>query len=722
MQGSGGRWGAVLTAVCLLWVGATAQPREEIQIEKVSQISGAGDTVQAEGILARWRRYQINATRLEGNTRTGIYRLFEGIRLEGADVSASGAELILNLETNRWELHGGQATLQPPFTGNRLLAPLFVQGQTLSGRERFVEGERLQATTCDQPHPHFHWDARTMDAEEGRRAILRDVRLRLLGRTLFRLPYVIVPLRDTGDTSPLPDVGYSDLEGWYLRYAVAYFLLQGYPGTARLDLMQRRGVGVSIDQDFAQGNLNLYWLRDRQLGAQSLTGRLRYDRNLGTLQTRWNADYRRNSYLIGDSTAWNLQTDWLLPSRTGQTQLTFVESRNLASGFENITRVWTLLETRAIGRLQLSLNGSYQENESTFASTRTGTRQWSTRSNLRYPLGAANLQLEYERVLPVGASATVFGGLERLPELSLTAPLPWWVGDAPSLFRDSQIRLSFGSFAEGFATRIHRERYAFDWQGRWRTGTRTGTSLFYGFKQTFYSDDTAQYVLQSNLEQRFGWGERSELSLRWNYIRPYGYSPLNVDRAGFYNLLSADLRAFLSGGWNLSMATTYDLLAREQGRDEWSLLNITTEYQPTGWLFWRNQLSYDPNRERWVSFQSDLRWRFGDSQLSLATRYDPRRARWGRVYARVDALKWGRSRFSAILQYNGYLDRIESRQLLWVYDLHCAELEVRYIDNPLGFPPDTGVQVFLRLKAFPSFSRFGAGSLGAPLGGFGTDL
>lgn len=722
MQGSGGRWGAVLTAVCLLWAGALAQPREEIQIEKVSQISGAGDLVQAEGILARWRRYQINATRLEGNTRTGIYRLFEGIRLEGADVSASGAELILNLQTNRWELRGGQATLQPPFTGNRLLAPLYVQGQELWGQGRFVEGEHLQATTCDLPHPHFHWDARTMDAEEGRRAILRDVRLRLLERTLFRLPYVIVPLRDTGETSPLPDVGYSDLEGWYLRYAVAYFLLRGHPGTTRLDLMQRRGVGVSVEQEFAQGNLNLYWLRDRQLGAQSLTGRIQYDQNLGALQTRWNADYRRNSYLIGDSTAWNLQTNWLLPSPTGQTQLTFVESRNLASGFENITRVWTLQETRAFGRLQLSMNGSYQENENTFGSTRTGTRQWSTRSNLRYPLGTANLQLEYERVLPVGASATVFGGLERLPELSLTAPLAWWVSGAPSLFRDSQVRLSAGSFAEGFAARIHRERYALDWQGRWRTGTRVGTSLFYGFKQTFYSDNTAQYVLQSNLEQRFGWGERSELSLRWNYIRPYGYSPLNVDRAGFYNLLSADLRAFLGGGWNLAMATTYDLLAREQGRDSWSLLNITTEYQPANWLFWRSQLSYDPNRERWVSFQSDLRWRFGDSQLTLATRYDPLRARWGRVYARVDALKWGRSRFSAIVQYNGYLDRIESRQLLWVYDLHCAELEVRYIDNPLGFPPDTGVQVFLRLKAFPSFSRFGTGSLGAPLGGFGTDL
>lgn len=704
----------------LLCPSAMPQQREQVEIEKVQTLSGVGDTVQAEQILARWRTYRIEAARMEGNTRTGVYRLFDGIRLQGADVFAEGTELLLNVETNRWVLRAGRATLQPAFTNNRLLEPLYLQGDQLNGQEHLVEGTQLHATTCNLPHPHFEWEARTLSAEEGRRATLRKVRLRVFGRTLLRVPYVVVPLRETGDASPLPDVGYTDLEGWYLRYALAYLILKDHPGTARVDLMQRRGLGLSINQDYAQGQLNLYWLRDNQQGAQSLTGRFQHTQNFRTLQTRWNGDYRRNSYLIGDSTAWNLQTEWLLPARTGQTRLTFNESRSLAATYENIGRVWSLQETRTFGNLQANLSGTYQENENRFGTTRTGMRQWSTRSSLLYGMGTASLQLDYERVLPVGAGAVVFGGLERLPELSFNAPFAWLIKNPPPLARESQVRIGIGSFAEGSTTRIRRERYALNWQGQWRTGTQT--NLFYGFKQTFYSDNTAQYVLQANWEQRWLWGSRAELSLRWNYIRPYGYSPLSVDRVGFYNILSGDLRTTLGNEWKLGMSTTYDLLARKQGRDAWSLLNLIAEYQPATWLLWRHQVAYDPNRERLLSIQSDLRWQFGASLLTVATRYDAERVRWGRVFLRADTIKWGRSRLSAILQYNGYLNRIESRQLLWVYDLHCAELEVRYIDNPFSYRPDSGIQVFLRLKAFPSFSRFGTGASGTPIGGFGSDL
>ncbi|MCS7066537.1 MAG: hypothetical protein NZL85_09760, partial [Fimbriimonadales bacterium] len=131
---------------------------------------------------------------------------------------------------------------------------------------------------------------------------------------------------------------------------------------------------------------------------------------------------------------------------------------------------------------------------------------------------------------------------------------------------------------------------------------------------------------------------------------------------------------------------------------------------------------YDPNRERFTSVLTDLLWQFGDSRLALSARYDPQRRRWGSVFTRLDALKWGRIRLSSILQYNGYLNRVEGRHFLITYDLHCAELEIRYIDNPFGFRQDRSLLVFLRLKALPSVSRFGYGQFGQPLGGIGSDL
>jgi len=716
---------AVGLAAILLTLTAFGQSGERVEFEtqKAFRYDSASDTVQGESITARWREYLLEGTRLEGYPRKAEYRFFDGVRLRSANLLADGNELTLYTRERRWTLLNGSAELKPAFTENRLLQSLYLHGARLEGTENRVHAESCTATTCDLDHPHFHWSARTVDAIAGERALLRDVRLRILGRTVLSVPYVAVPLRD-GDPSTLPDAGFTEEEGFYLRYAIAYLLAQGALGSTRFDLMQKRGLGVNLQQNYARGDLNLYLLRDLRQRSNSLTGRWQHGQNLGAVQTRWNAEYRRNSYLLfSDNTAWNLRTDWSLPTPTGQARLSLAESRNRTGAFENRNRALSLQDMRTLGRLQTNLSGDYLEFENRFSSTRTGNRQWNLRANLRYTLEREmNLQLDFERFLPIGET-TVFGGLERLPELSLVAsaqslglPLP-----------DSQLSVSVGRFAEGFQTRIARERYAFEWQGRSGNRARTPdtrpiTLWNYRFRQTFYSDDTAQYLLQSTLEQHLPLGGQSSLNLRWNYLRPYGYSPLGLDRAGNYNLLSGELRWLVGGGWSLAAQTSYDLRATDTPRDPWSLLNINLEYQPAEWLRWRTQLSYDPNREQWRSVQTDLQWRFGDSRLALAARYDPERARWGSVFLRVDALKWGRSRLSFLTQYNGYLNRFESRQALWVYDLHCAELDIRYVDTPFGFRRDTGLQVFLRLKALPAFSRYGYGQLGQPVGTLGTDF
>jgi len=702
----------------------TAQPQgEPVEFEtgQAFRYNSASDTAQGESITARWREYLLESARFEGRTRRAEYRFFEGVRLSSERLQAQGAELLLNTRTRRWTLFDGRAELTPAFTENRLLESLYLQGARIDGDETRVHAEACTATTCGLEHPHFHWSARMVDATPGERAVLRDVRLTILGRTVLRVPYLVVPLRE-GEVSQLPDAGYTEEEGFYLRYALAYLLAQGALGSAQFDLMQKRGLGVNLQQNYARGDINLYLLRDLRQHTDSLTGRWQHGQNFGALQTRWNAEYRRNSYLLfSDNTAWSLRTDWTLPSPNGQTTLNLAESRNRTGAFENITRTLSLQETRRLGRLQSNLSGEYAEFENQFSGNRMGNRQWNLRANLRYGLQRdTSLQLDFERFVPVGESG-VFGGLERLPELSLSA-----AGRAIGL-PESQLRLSVGRFAEGFQTRITRERYAFEWQGRTgarptrETDPRPALLWNYRFRQTFYSDDTAQYLLQSALEGRLPLGARSNFSLRWNYLRPYGYSPLGLDRTGVYNLLSAELRLSV-GDWQLGAQSSYDLLASDKGRDPWSPLNLNLEYQHAEWLRWGTQLSYDPNRARWRSVQTDLQWRFGDSRLALAARYDPQRARWGSVFLRVDALKWGRSRISVLTQYNGYLNRFESRQALWVYDLHCAELEMRYIDNPFGFRRDTGLQVFLRLKALPSLSRFGFGQFGQPVGTIGSEF
>ncbi|MDW8052320.1 MAG: hypothetical protein RMJ83_07565 [Armatimonadota bacterium] len=713
--------GLVASLLVPFGFGQQQTDRIEFETQRPLRYDNLSDTVEGESVVLRWREYTLEGARLWGSLREGQYRLVEGVRLTGSGVLAQGRELRFFTRERRWSLLDGTAELQPAFMENRLLQSLHLHGKRVEGVQERIHAECCTATTCALKHPHFRWSARSLDATAGDRAVLRDVRLQILGRTVLRLPYVALPLRE-GEESPLPDVGYTEEEGFYVRYAIAYLLARGALGSVRFDAMQKRGLGINLVQNYAHGSLSLYTLRDARQRADSLTGRWQHAQNFGALQTRWNAEFRRNSYLLfRDNTAWNWRTDWILPTRTGTSQLGFTESRNRTGAFETINRNFIVQDTRIFGRLQTNLSGEYVEQESLFAEARRGNRQWNLRSNLRYALEReVSLQLDFERFLPVGESR-VFGGLERLPELSL-------VTSARGLgLPQSQLRLSIGRYTEGFQARLTRERYAFEWQGQLGAraspdSMRPRTSWSYRFRQSFYSDETAQYLLQSVLEQTVPLARRSRLSLRWNYLRPYGYSPLGIDRVGTYNLLSGELQLVFSGGWSVGVQTSYDLLAADKGRDPWSLLSINAEYQPAEWLRWRALLGYDLNRERWRTIQTDLRWRFGDSRLLLAARYDPERAKWGSVFLRVDALKWGRSRISWLVQYNGYLNRFESRQALWVYDLHCAELEVRYIDNPFGFRRDTGLQIFIRLKALPSVSRFGLGQFGQPVGVLGSEL
>ncbi|MCS6919546.1 MAG: hypothetical protein NZM28_07230, partial [Fimbriimonadales bacterium] len=185
---------AVLTAIAAF--GQQSGEPVEFETKGAFRYDSASDTAQGEAITARWREYFLEGTRFLGHPRKAEYRFFDGVRLRSENLLAQGAALTLNTRERRWTLLEGRAELKPAFTENRLLESLYLQGERMEGVENRVHAERCSATTCGLDHPHFHWSAETLDATAGDRAILRRVRLTILGRTVLNLPYVAVPLRE----------------------------------------------------------------------------------------------------------------------------------------------------------------------------------------------------------------------------------------------------------------------------------------------------------------------------------------------------------------------------------------------------------------------------------------------------------------------------------------------------------------------------------------------
>ena len=72
-------------------------------------------------------------------------------------------------------------------------------------------------------------------------------------------------------------------------------------------------------------------------------------------------------------------------------------------------------------------------------------------------------------------------------------------------------------------------------------------------------------------------------------------------------------------------------------------------------------------------------------------------------------------RVMALAQYNGYLNRFESRSFQIIRDLHCLEATLTYIDNPFGFRKDQQFFFQLKIKGLPIFNRIGTGQFGQAL-------
>lgn len=88
---------------------------------------------------------------------------------------------------------------------------------------------------------------------------------------------------------------------------------------------------------------------------------------------------------------------------------------------------------------------------------------------------------------------------------------------------------------------------------------------------------------------------------------------------------------------------------------------------------------------------------------------------WANLNLFIDALKIGRLKVSALLLYNGYLQRFDSKHFALTYDLHCAEAVLQVLENNTGFRPGREIVFFIRIKGLPFDTPFGIGNQGQPL-------
>lgn len=138
--------------------------------------------------------------------------------------------------------------------GRGFTAPWFVNGKEVKQLEK---GKRIikdgSATTCNLEHPHYEIRGKSVKVIDNDKMIIKNAFIYVLGKPVFWLPYMIIPLRPDINAPIAASVGYNSRLGYYIETTKGFSINENIGGKAHLDYRTRRGIGGGVDLNYNYG-------------------------------------------------------------------------------------------------------------------------------------------------------------------------------------------------------------------------------------------------------------------------------------------------------------------------------------------------------------------------------------------------------------------------------------------------------------------------------------
>lgn len=681
-----------------------------------------GSQVSGKNVEFEYRGYKVKADEAVGDTDSNQFALRGNVNVLGQDEVVRGDNVFVDFRARTFRVVKGDVDLRKSFLEGRLLSDLYIRSILVRGSENVVSAERASVTTCDYAHPHYTFESYYLTAEPNKRLVFKDFRLRVLDKTLVRIPRFVIPLNRRTE-GIVPDTGNTADEGYYLKLKFG-LPLGGDSLLGRLDLTQKKGAGIGAEYNFGKaqshGEFRIYSnvINGGRLN-YTASGKYSSTFRLGALEL--SHELRQFNYLGGADNISQVTRLRFVPKlgSNGQTALLYNLDRNQSSLFSSANSNLSLTDQRRWSKVQTSnIQLNLTDNRAASGGVNVSSRQaLDARLNTSFDLQRVVADLDYQRNIPIGSTVNFVSGLDRTPELTIRTDHRRLFGNNPLKWLPEFTALfAAGSYRDNFNSK-NVNRFFFDFRTRRQPALKSKLSLAYdaGLRQGVYSDGSAQYTPSANVWLKYQPSKTTFLNLRYNYNRQYGFTPIQLDRTGSFNVASVDALVETFKGLAIGGQAGFDFNRERQGQIPWISPSIRLEYKPSDWLRLRGLATYLPQSNSWGNVRFDLGWKAGATFVGFAARYDALRHTWGNANLYVDAFKWGRFKATTLLLYNGYLERFDTRQLSMTYDLHCAEAVLQILENNTGFRPGRSIVFFIRIKALPFDSPFGIGGLGQPL-------
>ena len=694
---------------------------DEIEVH-ADQVTGIGGATYARGnVRVRHQDIVVTADEVEID-EDAVWAQFTGsVVIDKGGLRTTGSTLRVNLETGAWSIEDGKTTIEPGYFEASIAEPVFVQGSNISQSAdgNTIEVADAEVTSCDlgqiDLHEHSrrpHYDLRT---ERCRVRLGRDITLWYpevhgLGSRLFRYPAKLkVSLKDRRSRI-ISEFGHNTIEGYYVKLGYPYGAGRSANGLARLHLSTERGVGFGAEHWFdngqSAGELSLFL--EPQEGAYSTRVRHRFQYS-PTWSSSLSGSVQENSgYGFSSTTSYSSDLTVQHDSDDSHTTLGFQHSGTSGSTYSSgrFTNNFTHRQ-RGPADIDWSVRSVYQANS--FSSADGSDEELNVNLDLRRSHEAFDWELGYKQRFDVDRDRyqqdNNYSSLDELPSIVLRSDTErLGIGFGVPI----QTRLELGQFRQQpddyTISRLSMYNDIYGQRIRLAEGHELTTGA--SFRQSFYSDGSAQYSGRSNASFQSSWGGPWYSRVRWDWQLAEGVSPIRLDYASKQHDVQMDLSHYVANRSRIEVQTGFDIR-----RNTWRDMIMRAEYTPNEQNRIELQTAYDIERSEFRPLEA--RWQFVKYRhldVEMAASYDIDRSELARMQLDTDWVVSPRWRLESLIGYNGFQEELDYLEARVTRDLHCWLGSLAYSFS------QREIRVNFSLKAFP----FGDWEYG--LGGSGERL
>ncbi len=287
-----------------------------------------------------------------------------------------------------------------------------------------AHGDYTSLTTCDNPRAGYHVTGKTIDVYPGDKIVITKAIMWLGAAAVFFLPRVVIPLRTVSDQRQkpqlFPDMGYNDLQGYYIRTKLGFGKDQYYYGTYDVEFYSRQGLTLGYSGQITKKNgrrvtqITVQRVENHLPGASNTTNaQLQDQENFSqTLRGQLGFNYQ-GSY--GPYTSFPPQEQYStqVAHDTAKDSQSYTFSRSAVSG-QSTNDNYGFTDTRTF-ETDLQNDFSVALTHSNTYGTFTSSNATATYSDLlHWASRGADYELDFDKTL----AATPYG-LNKEPELTI---------------------------------------------------------------------------------------------------------------------------------------------------------------------------------------------------------------------------------------------------------------------------------------------------------------